>query len=326
MAHTVFIDGEAGTTGLQIRDRLAKRSDLEVLSIDPARRKDADSRAELLNAADAVVLCLPDDASREAVSMITSNSVKVVDASTAFRTAPGWSYGFAEMSKDQRAEIRASNRVANPGCYPTGFIGLVRPLVAAGLIPADFPITVNAISGYTGGGKGLIAEFEDAAAPTGTNDAFRAYGLTLAHKHLPEMQIHSGLSHPPVFAPSVGRYAQGMLVEVPLQLWALPGKPSPADLHVALEAAYAGEAFVEVASGAECAELQKVRAGAAGYVHALDPEALNGTNKMRLFVFANADGSQARLVALLDNLGKGASGAAVQNLNLMLGLPEGQGL
>jgi len=326
MTHTIFIDGEAGTTGLQIRDRLERRTDLEVLSIDPARRKDADARAELLNAADAVVLCLPDDASREAVGMITSNSVKVVDASTAYRTAPGWTYGFPEMSATQRDAVRGATRVSNPGCYPTGFIGLVRPLVAAGLIPADFPVTVNAISGYSGGGKGLIAEFEGQPPPAGTNDAFRAYGLTLAHKHLPEMQIHSGLSHPPVFAPSVGRYAQGMLVEVPLQLWAMPGKPSPADLHVALEAAYAGETFVEVASGPECLELQKTRAGAGGYVQALDPQALNGTNKMRLFVFGNADGSQARLVAILDNLGKGASGAAVQSLNLMLGLPEGEGL
>ena len=258
--------------------------------------------------------------------MITSNSVKVVDASTAHRVAPDWAYGFAEMSATQRDAIRGATRVSNPGCYPTGFIGLVRPLVAAGLIPADFPLTVNAISGYSGGGKGLIAEFEDASAPVGTNDAFRAYGLTLAHKHLPEMQAHAGLAHPPVFAPSVGRYAQGMLVEVPLQLWALPGRPSPADLHAALVAAYAGEAFVEVASGAECAELQRARAGAAGYVEALDPEALNGTNRMRLFVFGSADGTQARLLALLDNLGKGASGAAVQNLNLMLGLEEGAGL
>lgn len=326
MTHTIFIDGEAGTTGLQIRDRLAKRSDLEVLSIDPERRKDAEARRELLNAADAVILCLPDDASREAVSMISSNAVKVIDASTAFRTAPGWTYGFPEMSKDQRDAVRNATRVSNPGCYPTGFIGLVRPLVAAGLIPADFPLTVNAVSGYSGGGKGLIAEFEDDAPPADTNDAFRAYGFSLAHKHLPEMQIHTGISHQPVFAPSVGRYAQGMLVEVPLQLWALPGRPSPTDLHVALESAYAGESFVEVASGAECAELAKVRAGAAGYVQALDPQALNGTNKMRLFVFGNADGSQARLVALLDNLGKGASGAAVQSLNLMLGLPEAAGL
>lgn len=326
MAHTIFIDGEAGTTGLQIRDRLAQRTDLEILSIDPARRKDADARAELLNAADAVVLCLPDDASREAVSMISSNRVKVIDASTAFRTAPGWTYGFPEMAAGQRDAVRNATRVSNPGCYPTGFIGLVKPLVAAGLIPPDFPLTVNAISGYTGGGKGLIAEFETAAPPEGSNDAFRAYGYSLAHKHLPEMQIHTGISHAPVFAPSVGRYAQGMLVEVPLQLWAMPGKPSPADLHVALEAAYAGEAFVEVATGAECLELAKTRAGAAGYVQALDPQALNGTNKMRLFVFGSADGSQARLVAILDNLGKGASGAAVQSLNLMLGLPEGAGL
>jgi len=325
MTHTVFIDGEAGTTGLQIRERLAARRDLEVLSIDPARRKDVDARAELLNLADAVVLCLPDDAAREAVSLVTSNSVRIVDASTAHRTAPDWTYGFAEMDPGQRAAIAGSRRVANPGCYPTGFIALVRPLVAAGLIPPDFPLTVNAVSGYSGGGKGLIAEFE-AAAPAGTNDAFRAYGLTLAHKHLPEMQQHAGLKHAPVFTPAVGRYAQGMIVEVPLQLWALPGKPDPSDLHVALEAAFAGERFVEVASGAECAELAKARAGAGGYVAALDPESLNGTNRLKLFVFANAERTQARLVALLDNLGKGASGAAVQNLNLMLGLEEGAGL
>lgn len=323
MTHTVFIDGEAGTTGLQIRERLAGRSDLTVLSIDPARRKDADARRELLNAADAVVLCLPDDAAREAVGMITSDRVKVVDASTAYRTAPDWTYGFAEMAPSQREAIRNATRVSNPGCYPTGFIGLVRPLVAAGLIPADFPFTVNAVSGYSGGGKGLIAEFEGEGA---ARDAFRAYGFNLAHKHLPEMRVHAGLAHPPVFAPAVGRYAQGMLVEVPLALWALPGRPSIADVHGALQAAYAGEPFVEVASGAECAELQKTRAGAGGHVAGLDPEALNGSNRMRLFVFGSADGGQARLVALLDNLGKGASGAAVQNLNLMLGLPEGAGL
>ncbi len=326
MAQTVFIDGEAGTTGLQIRQRLADRSDLVVVSIDPARRKDADARAELLNGVDAVVLCLPDDAAREAVSLVQSGRVRIVDASTAHRTASGWVYGFAEMDPGQRAAIAASTRVSNPGCYPTGFIGLVRPLVAAGLIPQDFPLTMNAISGYSGGGKGLIEEFEARTAPQGTNDAFRIYGLNLAHKHLPEMQRHAGLTHCPVFAPSVGRYAQGMIVEVPLQLWALPGKPAPEDLHATLQAAYAGERFVEVASETECAEMQMRRAGAGGYVQDMDPEALNGTNRMKLFVFGAADGSQVRLVALLDNLGKGASGAAVQNLNLMLGLAEDAGL
>lgn len=325
MTHTVFIDGEAGTTGLQIRDRLAARRDLEILSIDPERRKDAGARAELLNAADAVVLCLPDEASREAVSMIASNTVKVIDASTAFRTAPGWTYGFPEKSRGQREEIRNSTRVANPGCWPTGFIALVRPLVEAGLLPADYPLTAHGVSGYTGGGKGLIAEME-AEPASGTRDAHRIYGLALTHKHLPEMVANTGIAAPPVFAPAVGRYAQGMIVEVPLHLSRLTAAPGAAELRAALAGAYEGEQFVQVASAAECAELQTSRAGAAGYVAELDPEALNGTNRMRLFVFANEEVGQARLVALLDNLGKGASGAAVQNLNLMLGLDEAEGL
>jgi N-acetyl-gamma-glutamyl-phosphate reductase len=325
MTHTVFIDGEAGTTGLQIRQRLAGRSDLTLVSIAPEKRKDAAARAELLNSADAVVLCLPDDAAREAVDLITSNSVRVVDPSTAHRVAPGWAFGFPELAKGQREAISASKRVSNPGCYSTGFIALVRPLVEARIVPADWPVSCNAVSGYTGGGKGLIAEMER-AAPAGGSDAFRAYGLTLAHKHVPEMQFCTGLDHPPLFAPSVGRYAQGMIVEVPLHLWALPGEPEPEDLRRTLCAYYEGERFVDVASEAECAELAKSRAGAADYVSALDPEALNGTNQMKLFVFGNGARGQVRLLALLDNLGKGASGACVQNLNLMLGLEEGAGL
>ncbi|HMO43225.1 MAG TPA: N-acetyl-gamma-glutamyl-phosphate reductase [Phenylobacterium sp.] len=325
MAPRIFIDGEAGTTGLQIRQRLEGRTDLQILSIDPTRRKDAGARAELLNAADAVVLCLPDDAAREAVSLITSSDVKVVDASTAHRVAEGWTYGFPEMSADQRGAIAASTRVSNPGCYPTGFIALTRPLTEAGLLPRDWPVTVNAISGYSGGGKGLMQEFEG-DAPDGTRDAFRAYGMTLAHKHVPEMQRFGGFAHPPLFAPSVGRFAQGMLVEVPLQLWALPARPKVDDLRAALSQAYAHETFVTVATNLETEQLAKARAGAAGYVAGLDPETLNGTNSMRLFVFGDDERGQARLIALLDNLGKGASGAAVQNLNLMLGLDEAAGL
>lgn len=317
MAPRVFIDGEAGTTGLQIRQRLAARRDLDLVSIDPARRKDPAARRELLNRADLVILCLPDDGAREAMTMIESNTVRVIDASTAHRTAPGWVYGFPELSKAQRQAVAEARRVANPGCYPTGFIALVRPLVEAGLLPRDWPVTVNAVSGYSGGGRRMIAEFEDENAPNHTRVPYRIYALKLAHKHVPEMQQFTGLAHRPLFAPAVGRYAQGMIVEVPLPLAALPRGSGVrlADLHAVLARAYEDETFIEVASLAEARELDT-----------LDPEGLNGTNRMKLFVFGSDETHQARLVALLDNLGKGASGAAVQNLNLMLGLPETAGL
>lgn len=325
MTPKVFIDGEAGTTGLQIRQRLEKRRDLHVVSIDPERRKDPAARAELMNEANAVILCLPDDAAKEAVKLILNPNTTIIDASTAHRVDPHWVYGFPEMADGHRVLIQRSKRISNPGCYPTGFIGLVAPLVAAGLIPPTTPITVNAVSGYTGGGKGLIEEFQ-ALPPESTSDAFRAYGYQLAHKHVPEMTKYSGLAHAPIFAPAVGRYAQGMLVEVPLHLWSLPGAPTASQLREVLADFYQGEEFVSVATAEETAALQKSRAGAGGYVEELDPEALNATNRMRLYVFGNESMRQARLVAQLDNLGKGASGAAVQNLNIALGLDEGAGL
>ncbi len=297
MAPKVFIDGEAGTTGLQIRQRLEGRRDLELVSIDPARRKDVEARRDLLNNADVVILCLPDEAAREAVAMIENPSVKVIDPSTAHRVSPGWVYGFAESCAGGRKAIAASRRVTNPGCYATGSIALLRPLIDDELIPRNWPVTINAVSGYTGGGRSMIAEFEDASSPDHTDAPYRVYALGLQHKHVPEIQARCRLTLRPLFAPAVGRYAQGMIVEVPLQLRALPVAP------------------VEVASLDECAALKT-----------LDPQGLNGANRMKLFVFGSDELGQARLVALLDNLGKGASGAAVQNLNLMLGLPETAGL
>ena len=311
----IFIDGGAGTTGLEIRERLARRNDLKLLQLAEAERKDARARAQALNEADLVILCLPDDAAREAVSLIENPAVRVIDASTAHRTAAGWVYGLPELEPDQRAKIAAAKRVTNPGCYPTGFLALMRPLTRAGIVPLDFPLTVHAVSGYSGGGKAMITEFEDRASPAYVETIVRTYGLALSHKHVPEMQVHARLTHPPVFSPSVGRFYRGMIVEVPLQLWALPTKPLVAEIHGALEAAYREEKLIELESLEHTMQLKN-----------LDAEGLKLTNRMKLFVFGNDKSGQVRLVALLDNLGKGASGAAVQNLNLMLGLPETTGL
>ena len=315
MSAKIFIDGAAGTTGLEIRERLAGRGDLSLVQLAESERKDPRARAEALNEADIVILCLPDEAAREAVALIENPDVRVIDASTAHRTASGWVYGFPEMEPGQREKIASAKRVANPGCYPTGFLALVAPLARAGIIPADFPLTVNAVSGYSGGGKSMIEEFEKKDSPVYTETVVRTYALTLSHKHAAEMQTHAKLAHPPVFAPSVGRFYRGMIVEVPLQLWALPNKPLAAGIHAVLEDAYRGQALVKVASIADTMPLKS-----------LDAEMLRLTNGMKLFVFGNDRSGQARLIALLDNLGKGASGAAVQNLNIMLGLPETTGL
>jgi len=311
----IFIDGAVGTTGLEIRERLSGRSELSLITLPEADRKNAAARKTALNAADVVILCLPDDAAREAVTLIDNPDVRVIDASSAHRVTPGWTYGFPELEADGYDRIAAAKRVSNPGCWPTGFLALVRPLVRGGLLPADFPVTVNGFTGYSGGGKSMIAEFEDKNSADYTQTVSRIYGLSLTHKHLPEMQQHSGLAHPPLFEPSIGRFYRGMLVEVPLQLWALPGKVAPRDLHAALVRAYPDRPLVKVASLEDSAAATS-----------LDAEILAGSNGLTLYVFANEKSQQARLVAAFDNLGKGASGAAVQNLNIMLGLPETTGL
>jgi N-acetyl-gamma-glutamyl-phosphate reductase len=313
MSAKIFIDGAAGTTGLEIRERLAGRPELSLIQLSDAERKDSAARKRALNDADLVILCLPDDAAREAVSLIDNPNVRVIDASTAYRVAEDWAYGFAELEPGNYQHIAAAKRVSNGGCWATGFLALARPLVRAGLLPADFPVTANGVSGYSGGGKSMIEEFEKKDSPVYVDTVQRGYALTLAHKHLPEMQKHAGLTHVPLFAPNVARFYRGMLVEIPLQLWALPGNLAPRDIHAVLANAYRGRPLIEVASLEEASAMK-----------VLDAELMAGTNRMKLFVFAG-DG-QARLVAALDNLGKGAGGAAVQNMNLMLGLPETTGL
>ncbi len=308
MAKSVFIDGGAGTTGLEIAERLAGREEFTLITLDDIKRKDAKARKEALNDADFVILCLPDDAVADTIAMVSSTSTAIIDASSVHRVDPAWTYGFPELKAAQRSKIAGSKRVSNPGCYPTGFLALVAPLVAAKLIPDDWPYTVNAVSGYSGGGKAMIERFGQEA-----EIGFRAYGLDMAHKHLPEMQVYAGLALPPLFAPSVIRAFRGMLVEVPLPISVMPGSDSAEEMRDCLAAHYAGSPLVNVHMDIAPSEL-------------LIFEDQEPTDRLDLYLMASGDGRQIRLVAMLDNLGKGASGAAVQNLNIMAGLDELAGL
>ncbi len=323
MRHKVFVDGHEGTTGLRIHEYLARRDDIEVLRIDSDRRKDAAERARLLNAADVAFLCLPDAAAREAAAMVTNQRTCLIDASTAHRTAPGWVFGLPELAPGQREALRKSKRIANPGCHASSFILLLRPLVDAGIVPASWPVTATSITGYSGGGKKMIEAYQ-AAAPAmaaaliaGHGNpmlgAPRPYGLKLAHKHVPEMMVHTGLSSKPIFMPIIGNFYKGLAVSVPLPLAAMGS--SPVAVQSAYVERYAGERFMRVMPMSDPATLED------GY---FDVQANNDTNRVDLFVFA--DEQQAIVIARLDNLGKGASGAAVQAMNVHLGVDEGLGL
>ncbi|MFY9513173.1 MAG: N-acetyl-gamma-glutamyl-phosphate reductase [Rubrivivax sp.] len=313
MSHTVFVDGQEGTTGLRIHEYLAQRKDIEVLRIAPELRKDAAERARLLNAADVAFLCLPDAAAREAVALVTNPRTCIIDASTAHRTLPDWSFGLPELAPGQRARLRASKRIANPGCHASAFILLLRPLVEAGLVPAELPISATSITGYSGGGKKMIEQYQAGGEPALTSP--RPYGLTLKHKHVPEMMAHTGLRAKPILLPIVSNFYKGLSVTVPLHLSQLPAGVTPEALQRVFEARYAGERFIRVLPLRDPGTLE------GGY---FDVQAANDTNRVDILVFASDD--QVFLMARLDNLGKGASGAAVQAMNVHLGCDEGLGL
>jgi N-acetyl-gamma-glutamyl-phosphate reductase len=303
MTAKIFIDGEAGTTGLQIKDKLAGVSGLELLSLPPEARKDGAAKQKLYREVDVVIFCLPDEAAKEAARLVDemgADAPRVIDASSAHRVAPGWTYGFPELAAGQAEAVAGATKVSNPGCHATGAIALLRPLIDAGVLPKETPVSISSVSGYSGGGKSMIEAYESGRAP-----AFELYGLALEHKHMPEIELYSGLTARPIFAPSVGDFRQGMLVSIPLHLEALPGKPKAADLRAAFKQHYRGQKHFQVTES--------------GAVGRLEPESLNDTNDIEIHVFANEARRQALLVAKFDNLGKGASGAAVQNLMLMLG-------